>query len=178
MPHLIKIGRTVNEHHRLQEANSQDTFKPPSGYAFGMVIRVDDMCAVELALHTRFAEKRRLNVQGNRTEFFELAEPVVLLAFAEILGERVDLSTLNPKAEKEQNLRIRKLLYDAIDSKQRCVYFSDNPKLLGSKCHARYDIYKVATTLDQSLDLGSFEDIVYDYNAGFLTLLPPPDQWL
>ena len=178
MPHLIKIGRTVNEHQRLREANSHDTFKPPSGYMFGRVIRVDDMCAVESAMHARFADKRRLNIHGNRTEFFAVAEADVLVAFDEVIGERIDLAVLNPTAESEEATRIRELLYAAIDDAQRCVYLPDNPKLPGSKCHARYDIYKIATTLDQSLKLGTFEDIVYDYNAGFLTLLPPPDEWL
>jgi len=178
MPHLFKIGRTVNEHHRLREANAHDTFKPPSGFEFGMVVRVEDMCAVERDLHARFADKRRLNIHGNRTEFFAVDEADVMAAFSEIIGDRVDLSTLNPKAESEDSTRTRALLYAAIDSRQRCTYFIDNPKLEGSKCYARYEIYKGATTLDESLALGTFEDIVYDYNAGFLTLLPPPHEWL
>jgi hypothetical protein len=178
MPHLFKIGRTLNEHQRLREANSHDTFKPPSGFEFGMVLRVLDMCAVETALHARFADKRRLNVHGNRTEFFAVPEADVIAAFSDIDGERVDLATLNPTAETKDAACTRKLLHEAVAAAHRCSYRLDNPKHPGTKCHARYEIYKGATTLDESLALGTFEDIVYDYTAGFLTLLPPPSEWL
>ena len=182
MPHLIKIGRTIDKHQRLREANSHDTFKPPSGYKFGMVLEVTDMCAVEKSLHAMFSSMRRLNVHGNKTEFFAVSEIDVIDAFIEIEGDIVDISSLNPIAESEENTRIREFLRNAISDKKPCEYQVENPKRFGSKSHLRYEIYKVATTLDQSLALGTFEDIVFDYNSKFFTIvppvIPPVDQWL
>ena len=178
MPHLIKIGRTVNIHERIRKANSHDTFKPPSGYTFGMVVRVDDACAVENTLHAEFADDRRVNFHGNLTEFFAISEIDVQNAFATIVGERVDLSTLNPKAESDENAKTRLFLMNAIKNKEYCVYSFENPKSPGTKCHSRYEKYKHSRRIDQTLQFGTFEDIVYDYHAGFLTILPEPCHWI
>lgn len=178
MPYLIKIGRTVNIHERLRKANTHDTFKPPSGYMFGMVVRVDDPQAVEASLHAQFADKRLVNFHGNRTEFFAVSEGDVHNAFTNLVGERVDLSTLNPNAESEENAKTRLFLSNAIKNKEYCVYTFENPKTPGTKCHSRYDKYKHSRRLDEVLQFGTLEDIVYDYHAGFLTILPEPCFWL
>lgn len=177
MAHLIKIGYSASERFRLREANSQDTFKPPSGFRYGCVIHVANMQQVELWLHRRFAHCRRTNVHGNKTEFFEIDEESVRIAFSEIDGERVDLTTLDPLAESIEAARIRELLHFAVNSCSPCKYKMENPKCSGSKCYLRYEQYKVATTMDQALRLGTFEDIVFDYNSNFLTIqfLSRPD---
>lgn len=178
MPHLIKIGFTVNEHLRLREANSHDTFKPPSGFLFGEVVRVANMRLVEHSLHVRFAEHRLKNPHGNSTEFFKINEQAVRDAFAEVEGERVDLSTLSQIAESLELARIRLLLRSAIDGCRPCVYQEPNPKHAGTKCHTRYETYKTAKTMDAALALGTFEDIVYDFTASYLTFtMLPSSEW-
>lgn len=182
MPHLIKIGRTVCAKQRLREANSHDTFKPPSGYVFGGVVRVEDMIQAESDLHEKFALMRLKNPHGNSTEFFKIDEEPVRLAFADLEGERVDLAEFSPTAESEESARVREMLRRAVDARAACAYDQVNPKHVGTKCHARYELYKGAETMDRALELGTFEDIVYDHTAGFLTLLdveiPPPHEWL
>ena len=181
MPHLMKIGRTVSARHRLREANSHDTFKPPSGFVYGEVVRVEDMGETENGLHTKFAHCRVKNSQGNSSEFFKMEEEEVRAAFAELIGEREDLSKLSQTAESEETARVRELLRSAVETCEPCLYVQPNPKHAGTKCHARYELYKSAVTMDDALALGTFEDLVYDYDAGFLTLvpeIPPPSEWL
>ena len=180
MPHLIKIGRTVCAQHRLREANSHDTFKPPSGYVFGGVVRVEDMVQTENDLHEKFALLRLKNPHGNSTEFFKIDAEAVQLAFADLKGERVDLAEFSQTAESEETARVRERLRRAVDACEPCAYDQDNPKHAGTKCHARYELYKGAATMNLALELGTFEDIVYDFAAGFLTLLelPSPNEWL
>ena len=49
----------------------------------------------------------------------------------------------------------------------------ENPKKVGSKSHARYEVYKAANTLAEFVELGGTRaDIKYDMERGFLTLLP------
>ena len=160
MPHLFKIGRTMNAYQRMCEANSHDTFKPPSGYYFVHLVRVADMVAAEAALHALFASYRRKNAHGNPSEFFEADEESVRAAFAAVEGERVSIN-----AEVDRNTHVRKLLRDAVQVHQPCAYRQPNPKHPGTKCHARYERYKAAVTVDEALKLGTFEDLVYDYVA-------------
>lgn len=48
----------------------------------------------------------------------------------------------------------------------------ENPKKAGSKVHVRYELYKVAKTVEEALRLGaSMADIVYDHKLGYVTLL-------
>ena len=169
MPHLFKIGRTVCAYQRLREANSHDTFKPPAGYTFLHVVRVPDMAATEAALHAQFAARRRKNSQGNSSEFFEIDSESVRLAFAAVEGELLDVSNLSQAAESAENAKTRLLLRAAVAAQQPCAYRQINPKHPGTKCHARYERYKVAQTVDEALQLGTFEDLVYDYAAGFFT---------
>ena len=173
MPTLIKIGRTVNPHDRLRAANTHDTFKPPGKYKFGMVVRVHDNHAVEAHLHAHFADKRRVN-----SEFFEVDENDVQNMFNTIGGETMDVNEFNLNAASEERVKTRMFLKAAIKTKQYCVYTPQNPKRPGTKSHARYEQYKSSKTLDESLWFGTFEDIVYDYHAGFLTILPEPCHWL
>ena len=173
MPTKIKIGRTVNPHDRLRAANSHDTFKPPERYVFGMVVRVHDDHAAEALLHAHFADKRCVN-----SEFFEVTEIEVQNMFNTIGGEIMDVNEINRNVDSEERVKTRVLLKNAIKTKQYCNYTCQNPKRPGTKCHARYEQYKHSTSLDQSLWFGTFQDIVYDYQAGFLKILPEPSQLL
>ena len=162
LPHLFKIGRTMNAYQRLCEANSHDTFKPPSGYYFLHLVRVADMVAAEAALHRAFANYRRKNPHGNASEFFQIDEASVNLEFASVDGDRVTVTT-----EVNKTAETRQLLRTAVKTQRPCSYLQFNPKHPGTKCHARYERYKAAVTVDEALKLGTFEDLVYDYVAGF-----------
>jgi len=170
MPHLFKIGRTVSAYQRMREANSHDTFKPPGGYTFLHVVLVPDMVATEAALHSHFAAVRRKNPQGHASEFFAADAESVGLAFAAVVGDRLDVSKMSQSAESAENIQTRLLLRAAVKAQQPCSYRQSNPKHPGTKCHARYERYKAAATLDEALKLGTFEDVVYDYAAGFVVL--------
>jgi len=69
------------------------------------------------------------------------------------------------KANRKDKVSPRRIL-----RRKRCCYVP-NPKTNGSKSYARYEKYMVAETLDQVQFLGGkWEDIVYDYMAGFVQL--------
>ena len=110
MPHLFKIGRTVSAYQRMREANSHDTFKPPGGYTFLHVVLVPDMVATEAALHAQFAAVRRKNPQGHASEFFAADAESVGLAFAAVVGDRLDVSGMSQAAESAENAQTRLLL--------------------------------------------------------------------
>jgi hypothetical protein len=170
MPHLIKIGITDCPHQRLKQANSHNTYKPPSGYVYWQLIQVEDSLHYENMLKRKFDYCRRKNPNGNWSEFFELKTEDLVQAFSEIEGERIDVANFDKAAEKKEMVRVRKLLKDAIENKTACLYIN-NPKTPGSKCFERYEKYKTSATIDQVQVLGgSYEDIVYDYVAGFFKL--------
>jgi hypothetical protein len=170
MPHLIKIGITDCPHQRLKQANSHNTYKPPSGYVYWQLIQVEDSLHYENMMKRKFDYCRRKNPNGNWSEFFELKTEDLVQAFSEIEGERIDVANFDKAAEKKEMVRVRKLLKDAIENKTACLYIN-NPKTPGSKCFERYEKYKTAATIDQVQVLGgSYEDIVYDYVAGFFKL--------
>jgi hypothetical protein len=162
MPHLVKIGRTINLIQRLREANHHDTYKPPSGFTCLIALQVDDMYRWEHELHHQFAGCRRKNANNHSSEFFQVDPLQVLTAFSRVPGI--------PAVHSAPQVNVREILHRAVKMNQSCAYRLNNPKNPGSKCHARYERYKGATTMAEALSLGTFEDIVYDYNAGFLKL--------
>jgi hypothetical protein len=164
MPHLVKIGRTVNLTQRFKEANNHDTYKPPTGYTCLTALYVEDMFQSEADLHRLFAPLRRKNVHNHSTEFFEVDCEKVRFAFSQFKGTPVE-----PVLENETK-NVRELLRTAVKANQPCVYRLNNPKHPGTKCHARYERYKHALSMNEAYKLGTFEDILYDYNAGFLVL--------
>jgi len=170
MPALHKIGLSVSAFHRLRQANSPDTFRPPAGYTYAAVLRVDDMREVERHLHDQFGAFRQPRANGKLSEFFAVDELTLLIALAGLDGDFIPLSSFNTAAEAEERRAIRAMLRDAIWTCRNCTYGQENPKHVGTKSYTRYDAYKGATTLDESLRLGTFEDIVYDYFAGFFHL--------
>jgi len=176
MPHLVKIGITTVPHHRLKAANKHDTYLPPSGYVYGRVLRVADSLAHENRLKDIFRERRRRNPQGNPCEFFELTVEEVEREFSAIPGEPLDVAQFDQAAEKKEMALVRRFLAGRIEAKAPCTYPAVNPKTRGSKCYERFQNYMTASSLDQALLLGSTrEDVVYDYLAGFLKLVPMVD---
>lgn len=52
------------------------------------------------------------------------------------------------------------------------VFAQANPKRAGSKAHARYEQYKVATTVKEALEKGALKgDVTHDFKAGYLQKL-------
>jgi len=171
MPHLLKIGITTAPHHRLRAANKHDTYLPPSGYVYGRVLRVQNSLACENYLKWFFNEKRCRNAQGNCSEFFKVTAEEVNVEFDKFNGEEVDVATFDQAAEKKEMAEIRAFLKECLNFKTECFYLVPNPKTVGSKCFARFERYKSATTLNEALALGSSkEDMVYDFVAGYLHL--------
>ncbi len=162
MPHLVKIGRTANLVQRLREANNHDTYKPPSGFTCLIALQVDDMYRWEHELHQHFAGCRRKNANNHSSEFFQVDPTQVLNAFSRVPG--------TPAAHSAPQVNIREILHTAVKMNAPCAYRLTNPKNTGTKCHARYERYKTAVSMKEALELGTFEDIVYDYTAGFLHL--------
>lgn len=171
MPHLVKIGITVAPYHRLKEANKHHTYLPPSGYVYGRLVRVNNALFYETQLKHVFSEHRQKNPQGNCSEFFKLNREVVDVEFNNVPGIEVDIHQFDKAAEKKEMGLLRAYLKRSVAENKPCHY-CENPKQPGTKCHARYEAYKVALDLKSALELGSTkEDIVYDYMAGFLTIL-------
>jgi hypothetical protein len=86
MPGLLKVGMTEREPtDRLRDANSSDTWRPPTPYKIAMAKAVRDPRAKEATLHTlfsRFGER----VNTNR-EFFRISVEDARLAFDLLDGE-------------------------------------------------------------------------------------------
>lgn len=171
MPHLIKIGITNVPHHRLKTANGHDTYKPPSGYEYMQLVRVADSLYWENVMKDRFRNERRKNANGNWTEFFEIDRGEMEDAFRVIEGKRMDVGEFDKGAEREEMRRLRRSLAKANAAQTPCRCIMPNPKTAGSKSHARYEKYSGALTVDQIVPLGGkWEDVVYDYCAGFLSV--------
>ena len=171
MPHLIKIGITNVPHHRLKTANGHDTYKPPSGYEYMQLVRVANSLYWENVMKDRFRNQRRKNANGNWTEFFEIDRVHMEDAFSVIEGKRMDVGEFDKGAEREEMRRLRRSLAKANAARTPCRYILPNPKTAGSKSYARYEKYSAAITVDQIVPLGGkWEDVVYDYCAGFLSL--------
>ena len=171
MPHLVKIGITVAPYHRLKEANKQHTYLPPSGYVYGRLLRVDNALFYENQMKHVFSEQRQKNPHGNCSEFFKITKETVDAEFNTVPGREVDIRHFDKAAEKKEMAVLRAFLKKCVVENNPCFY-CENPKLAGTKCHARYESYKVAKDLKTALQLGSTkEDVVYDYLAGFLTIL-------
>ena len=171
MPNLCKVGRTWSLHDRIREANSSDTFRPPSGYHFAFVLVVEDSAATEYQIHKFLAEHRCLR-RGNLTEFFSCEVDYVQSVFS-MFGEL-------KYVDFESTCTDHAYLKAAVKNKMPCNFRQDNPKLPSTRCHSRYENYKSATTLDQVRSLGgTFSDIKYDYAHGYMKIvLPPKSEWL
>lgn len=170
MPHLKKIGITNVPVHRLKSANSHDTYKPPSGFEYAWLLRVEGSRNLENHLKETWRHRRRKNPNGNWSEFFVMTTEEIDHVFSTIEGERMDVTQFDKGMEKEEMRKLREFLTKAVQSHAPCSYVP-NPKTVGSKSHARYEKYAEAKTLDQVQPLGGkWEDIVYDYMAGFFKL--------
>lgn len=170
MPHLKKIGITNVPYHRLKSANSHDTYKPPSGFEYAWLLRVECSRTLENHLKETWRHRRRKNPNGNWSEFFVMTTEEMNEVFSTLEGERTDVTQFDKGMEKEEMRKLRDFLTKAVQAHAPCAYTS-NPKTVGSKSHARYEKYAEAKTLDQVQPLGGkWEDIVYDYMAGFVRL--------
>ena len=68
MPNIFKIGMTNCIDRRLKEANTSDTWKPPTPYTVLCYVKVDDMYTMERIAHAYFSRiGRRIHP---RREFF------------------------------------------------------------------------------------------------------------
>ena len=170
MPHLKKIGITNVPYHRLKSANSHDTYKPPSGFEYAWLLRVESSRHHENEIKETWKERRRKNPNGNWTEFFVMTTEEMNKVFSSLEGERMDVTQFEKGMEKEEMRKMREFLTKAVQGRAPCTYLP-NPKTVGSKSHVRYEKYREAKTLDQVQPLGGkWEDIVYDYMAGFFRL--------
>lgn len=170
MPHLKKIGITNVPYHRLKSANSHDTYKPPSGFEYAWLIRVECSRYLENQIKETWRHRRRKNPNGNWSEFFTMTTEEMNEVFSSIEGERMDVTRFEKGMEKEEMRKVREYLTQAVQGRVPCTYLP-NPKTIGSKSYARYEKYKKAKTLDQVQPLGAkWEDVVYDYMAGFFRL--------
>ena len=173
MPHLVKIGITDFPYERLKEANKHNTYKPPSGYTYWYLIKVDNSLAYENSMKERFKTQRRKNPNNNCSEFFEIDLRDLEEAFKSIVGERIDVDKFEKKAEKKETIQLRKYIAQCVKNATPCSFLVDNPKKQNTDCFERYEKYKTATSLDQVQALGGiYEDIVHDYKKKFLTLMP------
>ena len=171
MPALCKVGRTWSLRDRIREANSSDTFRPPSGFYFAFVLAVEDSITTEGQIHQFLAEHRCLR-RGNLTEFFTCDVDYVQSVFS-MFGQ---IKTVSEDVASTES----GFLKAAVKNKMPCKFRQANPKLFGTRCHSRYECYKHAESLDKVRSLGgTFSDIKYDYAHGYLELvLPPKSEWL
>ena len=102
MPHLLKIGMTLRTPEiRLKEANSSNTFKPPTKYRIEFAKKVINPKQKEKTLH-QLLEKYSDRVNPKR-EFFRIEPDEVMHFFGLMDGVMHVLSTPTPKNPLNQN---------------------------------------------------------------------------
>lgn len=85
-----------------------------------------------------------------------------------------DVAVQHALEQNPESTRTKEELGAKLDSEQLSHtsilrFAQTNPKLPGSKCHARYERYKTATTLAQMLSLGGTRaDARFDRARGYL----------
>lgn len=100
MPGIVKIGMTLRDvSERLSEANSPDTWRPPTPYRVPFAKRVTDPRAKERTIHKLFDEDR-INL---RKEFFKTPLEKVKMVFDLCDGEEWNLGNLENKANESES---------------------------------------------------------------------------
>lgn len=103
MPDLLKCGMTTKfPTERLSNANSPDTFKPPTPYKIEFAKKVHNPYEKENLIH-RLLEKYNIR-NGMNKEFFKISVDKVRNVFDLIDGEYVDLTKNNEKCEKQKKI--------------------------------------------------------------------------
>ena len=78
----------------------------------------------------------------------------------------VDESALTPAPVKPAKVRYS----NEAPLSGPCAFSQVNPKKVGTACHARYEAYKAATTVEEAKKLGALrDDIRWDAARGYVT---------
>ena len=125
MPGLIKIGMTERTpEERLAEANSYDTFKPPTPYIMEIQKKVNNCKEIEKKIHALLSDKR---VNPHR-EFFKITIEELKELFNSIEGEgenQIVLTVL--EKEKELINKVNNDIFDVLSNfKINVIYFNES----------------------------------------------------
>jgi hypothetical protein len=173
MPHILKIGVTTREPLiRLKEANSSDTWKPPTPYEMEFAKRVISPNEKETMLHTILA-KYTERINPNR-EFFRASVEEVKNLFDLIDGEYYNLERENKSEsltenEQEYLIFIEWLNSSCIEHEESKVSLRQLSEKSGiSECKIKYFMkkkgykyynFRFPTNIDGSYDQGGFKNI-------------------
>jgi len=120
MPHLKKVGITNVPYHRLKSANSHDTYKPPSGFQYAWLVRVEGSREHENEFKDTWKHRRRKNPNGNWSEFFVMTTEEIDQVFSNLNGKRMDVAKFDKGMEKEEMRKVRHFLAEAVKTRAGC----------------------------------------------------------
>jgi hypothetical protein len=115
MPDIVKVGETNDLKRRLNEANKQDTFRPPEPYTYDLAIETNNNKLKEKQIHSILEERgQRINLKKEffRTTkrevelLFKLVDGVLIKNFNEIQDSDSELSIVAEQSNQQDNITV------------------------------------------------------------------------